>query len=158
MNAAREPDASIPTPARAAPGGCPEAPRNSAVTAQIRARYAVTGVIMGSLWLLSGHVPIGEHVIRAAIVITIMTSVSNLTRRRRAGAQQQSRLSFRRMMVFRLALIAIAAAAETFLSPRVADATVIVAAGLAIMAAATGPLVHRHFAISDRPRQGTSRG
>jgi hypothetical protein len=152
MNAAREPDASMPTPARVTPGEFPEAPRSSAVTARIRVSYAVTGVMMGGLWLLSGHVPIWEHLIRSAVVITIVTAVASLVRGRRAGAQQQPRLSFRQRIVFRIALIAIAAVAEAFLSPRTGDATVIVAAGLAVVAAVTGPILHRRLVIPERGR------
>jgi LmeA-like phospholipid-binding len=143
MNAARKQD----TTAWGAPDDYPDDPGTPAITARIRAGYALTGVIMGSLWLLSGHVPIWEHLIRSAIVITLMTSVSALARRRRPGARQQPGLSFRQTMAFRFALIAVAAGAQALLGPRVGDATLIVAATLPVMAAVAGPIVHRRLVI-----------
>jgi hypothetical protein len=137
----------VPVEGRPAPDRYPAPGSGGAVTRQVRARYAIQGLIMGCLWIATSGVPPWEHFLRAAIIGTIVLLVTDRTRLRRAGAGARPRLSARRMIVARIGLIAVATVAEMLLSHRTDAAATIVAVALAIVVAFGGPRVHGRFVI-----------
>lgn len=125
---------------------------NTDPKSRLQARYIVMGLITAGLWLLSGNTPAWQHLTRAGIIIAIVLTVPDLIRRRRPDGAAQPRIAIGRMLVARLALLAVAAVANVWLGHVTNHATVIVAAALAVVLATAGPRVHHRFVVPASPQ------
>lgn len=112
---------------------------------QLRSAYIAMGAVLGAVWMISSGQSLLVHVIRSLVAVIV---VMLLLRRRLAKRDpaQAPQISFASVIGAKLVLLLLAAWAEWALERgNVAHPDMIVAGGLFVVVALTGPFAHRFF-------------
>jgi hypothetical protein len=128
-------------------------PARTARTAQYsHAHYLVIGLVLGGLWVLNRDKSLLFHAVQMLVVMSLFTGVQ-IVLRRRAGEL----LPYVRLVVPKLALVALAVGAEWLLASVTSRSNAIVAVGLVVVVTAVGPLLDRVAAKRARATGGPGR-
>ncbi|WP_331739553.1 hypothetical protein OG613_43980 (plasmid) [Streptomyces sp. NBC_00015] len=149
MSKAREPYA---TPAAFSPAAA--SARSGRRPGQVVLPYTVLGVLMGGLWAVNHGATLWEHTSRLlliALTVPPLMERVRMRRRRRLGRHGEPRVSLLRLTLLKLGVVALALAATWLLRDQVAGADYWTAAGMAVLVAVAGPLLHPHMIVGERP-------
>ena len=128
-------------------------PRHMAkAVANTRMHYLIFGLGIGGLWLLNLNLPLLEHGLQMLAVMTALTVLQILLDRHRGKTPPYARL-----IVGKLTLLAVAVGAEWLLAPLTSHSNLIVAVGLAVLAATAGPRLEARMAHHTTPTDGPNR-
>ncbi|MFH8680486.1 hypothetical protein [Streptomyces lydicus] len=118
--------------------------------------YLVAGLVMGGVWALNQGEPLWEHALKLLVLLFVAAPLLHLVRRRRTARHPgpRPRLSFARLAVAKVALIALALGAGQVLDGAVDHPDLAVAAGLTTAVTLFGPLLHRLLLV---PAPGDAR-
>ncbi|MFE2162053.1 hypothetical protein ACFW9M_30125 [Streptomyces lydicus] len=125
--------------------------------AQLVKPYLVAGLVMGGIWALNQGEPLWEHAAKLLVLLFVAAPLLHLARRRRTARhpEHRHRLSFVRLAVAKVALIALALGAGWLLDGAMDHPDLAVAAGLTTVVSLVGPLLHRLLLVrapeDDRP-------
>ena len=120
---------------------------------RIRIRYLVVGLFIGGLWIAHRDEPTWEHAVRTLAVLLLVPPLVHLllrrweARRAQQGDAPRERFSIARFAIGKVVLVVAWMVIELVLSHWVADADLIVAAGLTLSAAVLGPMLHHHLMV-----------
>jgi hypothetical protein len=137
--------------------------RAARVPKQPRSSYLITGLALGGLWLLNRDKSLLYHAVQMTALMSVLTAVQivlgQVVLRRHGGGAPASpgayaRL-FGRLLSPKLALVAVGVGAEWLLAPMTARSNAIVAAGLAVLVTALGPVVDRGATNQAAPATGS---
>jgi hypothetical protein len=116
----------------------------------IRTAYLVVGVKIGALWLAQGENSPWEHALRLlvlmAVVMAVMTVVRHWAARR---GRRVAHHPIGRFLLAKLTLVGLAVFAGLALEDSIANVNLWVSAGLAVMVAVVGPIVHPWLVKAD---------
>jgi hypothetical protein len=132
------------------------------VPKQPRSAYLITGLVLGGLWLLNRDKSLLYHAAQMTSLMSVLTVtqivLGQIVLRRRGGAPASpgayARL-FGRLLGPKLALVAVGVGAEWLLAPMTPRSNAIVAAGLAVLVTALGPVVDRGATSQATPATGS---
>jgi hypothetical protein len=119
---------------------------------QVRRRYLAAGAVLGGLWYAGRNMPLWEHALQMLIVMTVVTVLQVILRRRHGGPPKPAS-AYVRLVGVKVALIALAVGASWSLSQWTSRANTIVAVGLVVLVAMLGPALDGRAAPdAARPR------
>jgi hypothetical protein len=121
-------------------------------SARARIPFLVLGCLFGVLWYSNRNMLLWEHALRMLVIMIVVLAVIELLARRRTGRERGPRLAHGRIIAAKLGLLAVAVVAEWLLDHWTAQASAIVAVGLAALTAVFGPGLQRHLVSASAPR------
>ncbi|WP_405771913.1 hypothetical protein OHU34_42530 [Streptomyces sp. NBC_00080] len=138
----------------------PASASSSSRPRQVVVPYAVLGVLMGGLWAVNHGASLWEHTERLLLVALIVPPLLErlrMRRRRRLGLEGEPRVSLLRLTLLKVGVVALALAATWLLRGHVAGADYWTAAGMAVLVAVVGPVLHPSMIVreSRSPRHAT---
>ncbi|MBD2894451.1 hypothetical protein amrb99_33760 [Actinomadura sp. RB99] len=124
-------------------------PRRAAALAGPRSTkrvYRTAGLIMGAVWAWNAGQPLWEHALKFGLLLFVGVPLLHLVQKRRTAGRPQEgpRLSLARAAAAKGVLLA-AALLASYLLRSTPHGDLYVAAGLFVVIAGLGPLVHRHL-------------
>jgi hypothetical protein len=125
----------------------------AAMTQYSRAHYLLIGLALGGLWLLSGGRSLLFHAVQMLAVMSAITGVQ-IVLRRRAGQV----VPYVRLAVPKLALVGLAVGGEWLFAQLTGRSNAIVAGSLVVLVAAVGPKLDHVAAKRAAYRARSARG
>ena len=125
-------------------------PRRRRLTRGVRGRYALTGLFIGTLIAVRGYVPLWEEAARLlALTFLVIPTVHavRVLRQRGRGPEPGPRISLARLVAAKLTIDGVALLADALLTGHIAGAHYLVGAGVALLVAGAGPLIHPKLQI-----------
>ena len=129
-------------------------PRRRRLTRGVRGRYALAGLFIGTLIAVRGNVPLWEQAARLlALTFLVIPTVHaiRVLRERRRGPAPGPRISLARLVAAKLTIDGLALLADALLAGHIAGAHYLVGAGVALLVAEAGPLIHPKLQIPSTP-------
>ncbi|MFD8542985.1 hypothetical protein [Streptomyces sp. NPDC059649] len=117
--------------------------------------YPTAGLVIGAAWAVNEGTPPWEHAAKLLVLLFVAAPLLHLARRRREArrtehqpphdqpAHHRTHLSFVRLAVAKIALLALALGASCLLDDALDHPDLAVAAGLTAVVGLLGPLLHR---------------
>ncbi|BDM73996.1 hypothetical protein HEK616_74830 (plasmid) [Streptomyces nigrescens] len=121
--------------------------------------YLAAGLVLGVTWALNEGTPPWEHAAKLLVLLFVAAPLLHLARRRRAARRadhralhrqappHQPHLSFVRLAVAKISLLALALGAAWLLDGRFDHPDLAVAVGLTAVVSILGPLLHRFLLV-----------
>jgi hypothetical protein len=125
------------------------ATRTGEPTQYKRSHYLLVGLALAGLWLLSGGKSLLFHAVQMLVVMSLLTGLQ-IVLRRRAGQV----VPYVRLTIPKLALVGLAVGSGWVLSLVTSSSNAIVAAGLVVLVTAAGPRLDRVAANRARSARG----
>ncbi len=125
-------------------------PRRRRLTLGVRGHYALTGLFIGTLIAVRGNVPLWEQAARLlALTLLVIPAVHTIRvlRKRGRGSAPGPQISLARLVAAKLTLDGLALLAVALLTGHIAGAHYVVGAGVAMLVAGAGPLIHPKLQI-----------